>query len=158
MITNTQLTLTPTARLARNQLQAYALTQIQQDRGAWQPPAILSFSAWIGALRNNYFLDTDDPRVAIDDNQANVLWQSLVAEGVFIGEPEVVQLANGNLVVSWRADNPGTGSQDILAQVFSLPTAGEVISGDSGSNQLDGSAGDDTMSGGAGIRLSERRL
>jgi ATP-dependent helicase/nuclease subunit B len=92
------LLLTPTSRLARNLSRRLAADETAAGRTAWLPPRVLSFSAWLGELRDDYLLIAADSRVPIDNQQALLLWQSLVDRDVFIGEPRVAELA----LRAWR--------------------------------------------------------
>lgn len=87
------LTLTPTARLARGLTREMNASMAAAGRTAWMAPRLLPFAAWLGELRDDYFITSDDPRVPIDTQQALVLWQSLIDRDVFIGEPQVADLA-----------------------------------------------------------------
>ncbi|MBX3705942.1 MAG: PD-(D/E)XK nuclease family protein [Pseudomonadales bacterium] len=91
------LILTPTARLARSAALRHAEQQATAAR-AWLAPRILSFPAWLADLRTHYFLMADDRRIPIDSGQARVLWQGLIDRDVFVGEPEVAELAER----AWR--------------------------------------------------------
>jgi len=93
-----QLVLTPTARLARSLARHLAEARAAEGALAWLPPRILSFSAWLAVLREQYFLDSDDRRIPISAPQARMLWQSQIDMDVFIGEPQVAELAEG----AWR--------------------------------------------------------
>lgn len=90
--------LTPTARLARTLSRGQALEQVAAGIGAWLPPRIMSFAAWLGELRDDYFLTGGDGRVPLTSQQALWLWQSLIDREVFIGDPEVASLAER----AWR--------------------------------------------------------
>ncbi len=117
------LTLTPTARLARAALRAHAASAARADApnpiptplGAvppdqeqtatpqpqdrvWLTPRILSLQTWLGELARSYFLLSDDARVLISSEQARTIWQNEVERAVFIGEPEVADLAER----AWR--------------------------------------------------------
>ena len=92
------LILTPTPRLARNLARRLATDMTAAGRTAWFPPQVLSFSAWLTQLRDDYCLNADDQRVPIGTQQAQLLWQSLVDREVFVGEPRVADLA----LRAWR--------------------------------------------------------
>ncbi|MFU8817174.1 MAG: PD-(D/E)XK nuclease family protein [Pseudomonadales bacterium] len=98
MLHTASLILTPTPRLARNLTRQLASEMAAAGRTAWFPPTVLSFSAWLTQLRDDYFLNGDDQRVPIDNQQAQLLWQSQVDREVFIGEPRVADLAQR----AWR--------------------------------------------------------
>jgi len=93
-----RLVLTPTARLARAANQHLARGKVDDGQAAWLKPAVLSFSAWLTRVRDDYFLVADDDRVPINSSQALVLWQQLVDRDIFIGEPKVAELAQA----AWR--------------------------------------------------------
>ncbi len=92
------LILTPTARLARAEQLSQARRQIAEGRSAWLRPDVLSLPAWLARLREDYFLSGDDRRVPIDGDQALALWQSVIDHEVFVGEPQVAELAHS----AWR--------------------------------------------------------
>jgi len=92
------LLLTPTARLARQLAREYAQRMGAEGHTAWLPPQIVSFSAWQSQLLDAYVLGADDARVPITAQQALVLWESLIDREVFIGEPQVADLAQR----AWR--------------------------------------------------------
>ena len=92
------LILTPTARLARAEIQRLAAARVAAGAAAWRAPAVLAFSTWLKQLREDYFLHADDARVPIGPDQARVLWQSVIDKEVFVGEPRVAELAAG----AWR--------------------------------------------------------
>jgi probable DNA repair protein len=69
-----------------------------QGRTAWLTPTVYSFPAWLSRLREEYFLCVEDDRVPIDTQQSHLIWQSLIDREVFIGEPQVADLA----MRSWR--------------------------------------------------------
>jgi ATP-dependent helicase/nuclease subunit B len=110
--------LTPTARLARNLARELAAGMTAAGQTAWLPPDIFSFPAWTARLRDDYFLGSDDPRVAIDAQQALVLWQSLIDTQVFIGEPQVAELAQRSwrLVHDHALDAPATWPALLLSE------------------------------------------
>ncbi|MCC1495061.1 calcium-binding protein [Cognatishimia sp. F0-27] len=68
----------------------------------------------------------------------------------FLGEPEIVQLENGEILVSWEGTSSGPSGQDIFGQTYVLSTPGEVLNGDGRPNALTGGAGDDTITGRGG--------
>lgn len=90
--------LTPTARLARNLARELAAGMTARGQTAWLAPPIYSFPAWLSRIRDDYFVGSEDDRVPISAQQALVLWQSLIDAEVFIGEPQVADLAQR----SWR--------------------------------------------------------
>ncbi|HSH27743.1 MAG TPA: hypothetical protein VK972_08285, partial [Wenzhouxiangella sp.] len=90
--------LTPTARLARAQKQRLTIARQADGEQAWQSPEVLAFPAWLGRLREDWFLVAESPRVPITASQALALWQSVVDRDVFIGEPRVAELA----AAAWR--------------------------------------------------------
>ena len=92
------LRLTPTARLARNETRALASAFSGSGATAWLPPKILSFSAWLGELCADYLLCAGDDRTLVSGGQAQLLWQSIIEEAVFVGEPRVAALAQR----AWR--------------------------------------------------------
>ena len=92
------LILTPTARLARAEIQRLASARVAAAVAAWRAPAVLAFSTWLKQLREDYFLHADDARVPIGPDQALVVWQSVIDKDVFVGEPRVAELAAG----AWR--------------------------------------------------------
>jgi ATP-dependent helicase/nuclease subunit B len=92
------LILTPTARLARSVLRRLAAEQIEQGLASWRAPTVLSFSAWLAQLRDEWLLDGDQAGVPIRSPQALVLWQSVIDHDIFIGEPRVAELAQS----AWR--------------------------------------------------------
>jgi ATP-dependent helicase/nuclease subunit B len=92
------LILTPTARLARGLTREMNASMAADGRTAWMASRVLPFSTWLGQIRDDYFMTSDDPRVPIDNQQSLVLWQSLIDRDVFIGEPRVAELA----VRAWR--------------------------------------------------------
>lgn len=92
------LILTPTARLARSVLRQLAAEQIERGLASWRRPEVLSFSAWLGKLREQWFLDGDDEGVPISSPQSLLLWQAVIDRDIFIGEPRVAELAQS----AWR--------------------------------------------------------
>ena len=90
--------LTPTPRLARNQARLQATHKRAEGLNAWYADPILSLNAWLATLRNEYHLSNQDPRIPIDNQQAQAIWQSVINHEVFIGEPEVAGLA----LQAWR--------------------------------------------------------
>ncbi|MGY6554312.1 MAG: PD-(D/E)XK nuclease family protein [Wenzhouxiangella sp.] len=92
------LILTPTARLARAEIQRLAGQQVAAGAAAWRAPQVLAFSSWLQRLREDYFLHAEDARVPISAEQALLLWQSVIDRDVFVGEPRVAELAAG----AWR--------------------------------------------------------
>ncbi|MCZ6710321.1 MAG: hypothetical protein O7B25_08160, partial [Gammaproteobacteria bacterium] len=90
--------LTPTARLARNLARELAADMTARGQTAWLTPPIYSIPAWLSRIRDDYFMNADDDRVPISAHQALLLWQSLIDVEVFVGEPEVADLA----LRSWR--------------------------------------------------------
>ena len=93
MIQQPTLILTPTARLARTLKQAAAVEQTVAGKKAWRAVPVLAFPNWLNQLREDYFLDADDPRTPISSDQAHELWKAVIDPDVFIGEPRVVDLA-----------------------------------------------------------------
>lgn len=94
----TTVVLTPTARLARAENQRLADERVQAGQSAWLRPSVLSFSAWLNRLRDDYFLISADARAPIAASQALVLWQEVINRDIFIGEPRVAELA----AAAWR--------------------------------------------------------
>ncbi|MCR9279571.1 MAG: PD-(D/E)XK nuclease family protein [Pseudomonadaceae bacterium] len=91
------IVLCPTARFAALESRRRAL---QSNAGAiaWLTPTVLSFSAWLDALAEAYFLTADDDRTLINTVQSEYIWQSLVDDDVFVGQPSVAGLA----MDAWR--------------------------------------------------------
>lgn len=91
------LILTPTSRLARVQLLAFAEAQRDAGTTAWRAPAIMSFSAWIGHLQEETLLfgalGELPGLLPASRAQAAWLWQAEVDPDVFIGRPRVAELA-----------------------------------------------------------------
>ncbi|TVS12200.1 MAG: hypothetical protein EA419_05730, partial [Wenzhouxiangella sp.] len=92
------LILTPTARLARAELQRLAAEHVAAGEGAWRQPVVLAFPTWLARLREDYFLHADDARIPLSADQALVLWRAVIDHQVFVGEPRVAELAAG----AWR--------------------------------------------------------
>ncbi len=92
------LILTPTARLARAEIQRQAAARVAAGEGAWRAPVVLAVSTWLQRLREDYFLHADDARIPLSAEQALVLWRSVIDREVFVGEPRVAELAAG----AWR--------------------------------------------------------
>ena len=90
---SSRLILTPTKRLARARARAFALQQAQSGHTAWLTPRIMTFSTWVASLWDAHRLSAPKPKIALNQQQANWLWQSLIDRQVFIGEPEVASLA-----------------------------------------------------------------
>ncbi len=97
-ISAVDIQLTPTARLARSLAREHALAQSNAGQTAWLPSPIATFSTWVAQLREQYLLLADDDRIPISAQQAQVIWQDLIEDDVFIGEPQVASLALG----AWR--------------------------------------------------------
>ena len=98
MTNPSSLILTPTARMARSLLRRLATKRIEQGLSSWRAPSVLSFSAWLARLRDEWFFDGDNADVPIRSPQALVLWQSVIDRDIFIGEPRVAELAQS----AWR--------------------------------------------------------
>jgi hypothetical protein len=65
------------------------------------------------------------------------------------GQPDLVQLANGTLVLTWMAE--GAGSVDDLHAIrLSLPEPGRMLQGGPGPDRLVGGTGNDTIAGAGG--------
>lgn len=92
------LILTPTARLARAVLKVKAAERVASGQASWHPPLVLSFSGWLGRLRDDWLLESDHDRVPINSSQSLMLWRSLIDRDIFIGEPRVAELAQS----AWR--------------------------------------------------------
>lgn len=92
------LTVTPTARLSRHLAAQQAIAARESGAQAWLPTQTHSFTAWLAALRHEYFLSADDHRTPMDAQQALQLWHQLIAEDVFVGSPRVAELAQR----AWR--------------------------------------------------------
>ena len=103
------LVLTPTARLARAENLSAAREQVGRGALAWARAEILSFSAWVNQLRDDFFLLAEDSRVPIGAHQALALWQEVIDPDIFIGEPRVAELAQGawRLIHEFDLDDPG---------------------------------------------------
>lgn len=93
-----QIRLTPTARLSRRLAQQQALAAQSAGASAWLPEQIHSFPAWLVALRQEYFLLSDDLRTPIDAQQALQLWRMPIDAEVFVGTSRVAELAQQ----AWR--------------------------------------------------------
>ncbi len=98
MTEQTQLILTPTARMARSVLRRLAAERIDQGMASWRSPSVLSFPAWLTRLFDEWLLDGDETDVPVRSPQALVLWQSVIDHDIFIGEPRVAELAQS----AWR--------------------------------------------------------
>ena len=118
MPASTSLRLTPTARLARNEAHQRALSFRDSGASAWLAPKVLSFPAWLGELRADYLLNADDERVPVTSQQAQLLWQSLIDQSVFIGEPRVAELAQRawRLIHEYELDPPGQWPTLLLSE------------------------------------------
>ena len=118
MPASTSLRLTPTARLARNEAHQRALSFRDSGTSAWLAPKVLSFPAWLGELRADYLLNADDERVPVTSQQAQLLWQSLIDQSVFIGEPRVAELAQRawRLLHEYELDPPGQWPTLLLSE------------------------------------------
>ena len=112
------LILTPTARLARAELQRQSASRVADGQSAWRPSPVLAFSSWLHELREDYFLHADDDRVPIGGDQALVLWQSVIDRDVFIGEPRVAELAAGawRLIHEYSLERPERWPAAILSE------------------------------------------
>ncbi len=110
MTDDSRLILTPTARLARVENQRLAQDQVANGLTAWHKPVVLSFSAWLNQLRDDWFLLTEDQRIPINSAQALVLWQAVIDKDIFIGEPKVAELAQAawRLTHEFELDPPAT--------------------------------------------------
>lgn len=93
MIQHPTVILTPTNRFARALARTEALEQTAAGKKAWRSVPVLAFSVWLDQLREDYFLDADDPRTPISNDQAHELWKAVIDPDVFIGEPRVADLA-----------------------------------------------------------------
>ena len=94
-----RLLLTPTPRLARALARETADARRASGESAWLPPRVMTFQGLYQTLADEYFLAASDPRTPISTSQALVLWQSIIDHDVFIGEPEVANMAQR----AWRA-------------------------------------------------------
>jgi len=65
---------------------------------AWLAPAVFSFPAWLSHARDEFVLHTQADRVPINATQSLLLWQTIIDRDVFVGEPQVAQLAQR----AWR--------------------------------------------------------
>jgi ATP-dependent helicase/nuclease subunit B len=103
------LVLTPTARLARAENLEIARRQASLGQTAWLKPEVLSFPAWINRLRDDYSLVAEDNRVPIGAHQAQVLWQEVIDSEIFVGEPQVAELAQAawRLIHEFDLEQPG---------------------------------------------------
>lgn len=90
--------LTPTARLARQLARQQAIDANTNGQTAWLPTTVTTFNGWLQQLRQDYLLLGEDERVPISSQQAQVLWQSVIDHEVFVGEPQVANLAQQ----AWR--------------------------------------------------------
>ncbi len=113
-----QIILTPTARLARTLARGFAVERAADGAGAWLPPTIRSFAAWLAEMRETHFLTGTDQRVPISAQQALWLWQSLIDRDVFIGDPEVAALAQRawRLIHEHDLDNPERWPELLLSE------------------------------------------
>lgn len=110
MTDDPQLILTPTARLARAENQRLAQRQVDAGLTAWHKQPVLSFTAWLNQLRDDWFLLAEDDRIPINPAQALVLWQSVIDQDIFVGEPKVAELAQAawRLIHEFELDQPET--------------------------------------------------
>lgn len=98
MLQPSTLYLTPTPRLARKVKSQHGQAQSAAGLRAWHAPQVLTFSAWLAQLRDDYYLCNDADHVAISTDQALLIWQSIIAEEVFVNMPEIAALAQQ----AWR--------------------------------------------------------
>jgi len=100
--------LTPTPRLARDLLRQQAADNREAGHLTWITPEIHSFQAWLARIRDDYLLDGDERRIPITTDHSLLLWQSLIDQEVFIGEPEVASLAQRawRLLHEYQLDQP----------------------------------------------------
>jgi len=92
------LTLTPTARLARALRHTHALNLRAAGHLAWHNPEVLTFHNWIARLSDHWHLANPSTAAPISASQALELWRQAVDHEVFIGQPQVAELA----AASWR--------------------------------------------------------
>ena len=93
------LILTPTPRLARQYLRQQAEAEVAAGRQAWLAPSVLTFSAWLKQLSDEWMLFGDDPRVRLSADQAQLVWQSVIAEDVLVGAARMAHQAAS----TWRS-------------------------------------------------------
>lgn len=98
MLQSSTLYLTPTPRLARNLKAQHGQAQAAAGLSAWHAPQILTFSAWLARLRDDYYLSNDADHVPISSDQALLIWQSVIKDDVFVNMPEIAALAQQ----AWR--------------------------------------------------------
>lgn len=89
--------LCPTARFAAGEMARLAAQSVSGE-AAWRTPKVFSFSAWLEVLAEDYFFTSDDSRLLINTIQSEYIWQSLVDDDVFVGQPSVASLA----MDAWR--------------------------------------------------------
>ncbi len=113
----------PTARFAAGVKAAHSQGAALGE-GAWLTPTVYSFSSWLEALASDYFFASDDDRVLINTVQSEYIWQSLVDDDVFVGQPSVAGLAmdawrrlHEHCLVMPERWEPGQCSEDALAFV-----------------------------------------
>ena len=87
------LLLTPTARLARAHLQQHARQQVTAGISVWRRPQLLPMATWLQQLQQQAVLLGCVERVLITPEQARWLWQQVIDQDVFVGEPKVAELA-----------------------------------------------------------------
>lgn len=92
------LYLTPTPRLARKLKHQHASAQNNAGHSAWHAPAVLTFSAWLSNLRDDYYLLAESDHVPISNDAALLIWQSVIQDDVFVNMPEIAALAQQ----AWR--------------------------------------------------------
>ena len=98
MSNNPDLFLAPNARLARHLRNEIARQKITEGKSAWVTARCYSVVEWFRILGEEYFLHAPDHRVLVDSQQTHLMWQSIIDQDVFIGEPRVTSLATR----AWR--------------------------------------------------------
>lgn len=110
--------LTPTARLARSEKRRLAETQVAEGAQAWRAPQVVSFSAWLGRLRDQALMAGAIDRVPISVSQARMLWQQVIDTDVFVGEPRVHALAEKawRTIHEYRLQHPRDWAKPLLSE------------------------------------------
>lgn len=102
MSASTPLIIVPTPRLSRQLSSAHARAYSDRGESAWLTPTILTFASWQAQLAGELSLSLSSDlladRVPINAQQSLLIWQSIIDHDVFVGEPQVAQLA----LSAWR--------------------------------------------------------
>jgi len=99
---NAAIVLTANQRAARTLHHAFDLHQHTLGRSYWEPPAILSWDAWLASLWRQFLLDGNTAELLLNSTQERILWRAIIAADTAAASLRPVEALAQTAAEAWR--------------------------------------------------------